>query len=392
MNLQAHISDGLWAALSSPYEAGNYSHAVLEAVHFLTDVIREKSGLDGDGAALVGQALGGDSPKLRINSFRTETEKTAQKGIEQVLRGIYLAIRNPRSHEQFKDTQADADAIIHFLDYILRILDASTEVFTIEGFLSGINDPEFVESQRYAELIVGEAPANRRADALIAIFKIREKVGIPKLRFVISTLLGLLNESQMAQYLALVSEEFRTTGETLAIRTALQLLTPELWPRISEAPRLRIENKFIKDLEQGRITAKGGKVAGGFATWAAGFMRRFALRSNCASVLQDKIDSFDDEERHYVAKYFFSRLPEILTEEAEIKGATRGIADAIRMGDQNVRDVTILHVRGFPNEWQAQLVEGLKDLTNPANPGVVLNDGTPLLEAQAEITDDDIPF
>jgi uncharacterized protein (TIGR02391 family) len=138
VNLRTNISERLWAAIESPYEAGNFSHAVLESIHFLTDVIREKSGLDGDGAALVGQALGGESPKLRINPLRTETEKNAQKGIEQILRGIYLAVRNPRSHEQFTDSQADADAIIHFLDYILRILDTSTELFTVDGFLERI--------------------------------------------------------------------------------------------------------------------------------------------------------------------------------------------------------------------------------------------------------------
>jgi uncharacterized protein (TIGR02391 family) len=391
VDLQAHISAGLWNAIKSPYEAGNFSHAVLEAVHFLTDVLREKSGLDGDGASLVGQALGGDSPKLRINSFQTETEKNAQRGIEQVLRGIYLAIRNPRSHEQYRDTQADADAIIHFLDYILRVLDASTEAFTVEQFLAGINDSEFVESERYGELLVGEVPTNRRTEALIAIFKIRETVGIPKLRYVISTLLSLLSESQTAEYIALVSEEFRTTGEIVAIRTAVKMLTPELWPKISEASRLRIETKFIKDMEQGKI-AKNGKLTGAFATWAGGFMGRFALRSDCAGVLLDKLDSFDDEERHYVAKFFFARLPEILVEEAEVKGAIRSIAYYIQNEDENIRDATISHARSFPSEWQTQLAEALKEHTDPTNPGVVLNDGTPLLQARPEISDDDIPF
>jgi hypothetical protein len=232
---------------------------------------------------------------------------------------------------------------------------------------------------------------NRRAEALIAIFHIRERAGIQKLRYVISTLLSLLSEPQMAQYLALVSEEFRTSVETPAIRTALQMLTPELWPRISETSRLRIENKFIKDLEQGKVL-KGGKVIGAFATWASGFMRRFALRADCASGLLEKLDSFDEEERHYVAKYFFARLPEILTEEAEIKAAVRAIADAVNAGDGNIIDAMIAHVRVFLSEWQAQFVEALSGNTDPANPGVVLNDGTPLLRAQAEISDDDIPF
>jgi Protein of unknown function (Hypoth_ymh) len=54
MNLQTNISNHLWDAIASTYETGNYSHSVLEALHRLTTVLRERSGVDGDGASLVG--------------------------------------------------------------------------------------------------------------------------------------------------------------------------------------------------------------------------------------------------------------------------------------------------------------------------------------------------
>lgn len=392
MNLQTHISERLWESIEAPYQAGNFSHSVLEALHFVTEALRQKSGIDADGVGLVGQALGGDAPKLRINAFQTETEKNIQRGVEQILRGIYTGIRNPRSHEQFKDSQEDADAIIHFIDYILRILDASRETFTIEVFLQGLNDPEFVESDRYAELLVAEVPANRRGDALASIFEVRQTIGIRKLRYIISALISLLSEAQLVQYLAIISEELRTTSNDAAIRTALQMVTPELWPKISEASRLRIENKVIRDIGQGKIY-DGGKVTGGLGTWASPLMRRFVLRAEGANTLINMIDGVDEDERHYVAKYFFSRLPEILTEEAEMKRAVRAITTAIGFfEDSNVRDAIISHVRNFPTGWQKELAEALKDETDPSNPAVVLNDGTPLLKAPAEISDEDIPF
>jgi len=94
MNLQTHIRNSLWLAIQSTYQAGNYSHAILDAMHYLSNVLREKTGVDGDGTTLVGQALGGDSPRLRINKLQTETERNEQRGIESVLRGLYQAIRN----------------------------------------------------------------------------------------------------------------------------------------------------------------------------------------------------------------------------------------------------------------------------------------------------------
>ncbi len=364
---------------------------MLDSLHYVTQTLRTKSGIDADGAALVGQALGGDSPKLRINAFQTDTDKNIQRGIEQILRGIYTGIRNPRSHEQLKDQQADADAIIHFIDYIVRILNASKEVFTCDNFLKGLNDPEFVESERYADLLVAEIPTNRRGDAIASIFQIRQTIGIRKVRFVVGSLTKLLNESQLGQYLALVSEELRATVDSAAIRSALQMLTPELWPRVSETSRLRIENKLIREIEQGRVNSEG-KVSSGLGTWANSFLSRFTLRTEGAKVLIDKLDSWEEAERHYVAKYFFARLPEILIDEGEMKSAVRAISEAIKLQDVPVRDATISAIRSFPPEWQKEFVEALRDMTNPSNPGVVLNDGTPLLEAPAEITDDDIPF
>jgi uncharacterized protein (TIGR02391 family) len=154
MNLQTHIQNNLWLAIQSTYETGNYSHAILDAIHYLSNVLREKTGVDGDGATLVGQALGGDSPRLRINKLQTETEKNEQRGFENILRGIYQAIRNPRSHEQIGDSQDNADAIIYFVNYILGIIEKSEEPFVLTKFISRVFDPDFYKTQRYVELLV----------------------------------------------------------------------------------------------------------------------------------------------------------------------------------------------------------------------------------------------
>jgi uncharacterized protein (TIGR02391 family) len=362
-------------------------------MHLLTEVLREKSGLDADGVALVGQALGGDAPKLRVTAFQSESEKNIQRGIEQILRGMYLAIRNPRSHEQVEDKHEDADAIIHFLNYLLIILNASKERFTIEGFLESVSDTEFVESQRYAELLVMEVPVNRRVDCLRLIYDNRLTIEIRKLRYLITALLSSLDEVQLAQYVAAMSEILRSASEFSAIRSALQVLTPEIWPRLAEAPRLRIENKIIKEIQGGEILASG-KTTGALGTWAKSFVKRFALRANCARVLIEKLEDTDKDDRYYVARYFFARLPEVLTEEGEIRRAIRAIGEAIRGGDENVRDAVIACARQFPSDWQTQLGSTLQDLTDANNPGLILNDGTPLLQAPpaSEITDDDIPF
>ena len=135
--------------------------------------------------SLVGQALSGDSPRLRLNKLQTESEKDIQKGIEHILRGMYWSVRNPRSHEQAEDTKDTADAIIYFINYVLSILDHSVEPFTLSKFLGRVFDPDFVSSERYAELLAGEIPANKRLDTLIEIYRQRNEGDGKKLGYTV---------------------------------------------------------------------------------------------------------------------------------------------------------------------------------------------------------------
>jgi hypothetical protein len=171
------------------------------------------------------------------------------------------------------------------------------------------------------------------------------------------------------------------------------MLTPELWPKIAEAARLRIENKLIRDIERGEILLDG-RTTGSLGTWGGRFMKSFSLREEAANVLITKLEDTDADDRHYVARFFMGRLPEILTDESEKRRAIRAISAAIHNSDANVRESIIAHVRQFPSVWQTEIAESLADVTDASNPAVVLDDGTPLLAAPTatEVTDQDIPF
>ena len=243
MNLQTHVPEPLWAVVASAYETENYSHAILGATYFLSTVLRDRAGVDGDGAALVGQALGGDPPKLKLNSLQTESDKNVQKGFEQILRGIYVGIRNPRSHEQTVDDKETADAVIHFIGYVIGLLNASKEAFTLDAFVERVFDTEFVESERYAELIVAEVPKLRLGDALISLFRARRKGELRKLRYLISKMLSALSPNQLSSFLAVVSEELRSHG-----------LRAEIYPAHDAF--------FMKPLISAMSTALAGKAQG----------------------------------------------------------------------------------------------------------------------------------
>jgi uncharacterized protein (TIGR02391 family) len=170
LNLSSTINERLWTAIRGTYEAGNYSGAILDSIYFLSDVIRDKSGLESDGLQLVGSAFSGANPIIKINSLHTQSDQDEQKGIHFLLMGIYSAIRNPRSHEKRIDTVETADAIIYFVDYIHGLIDKARSPFDADEVLRKVFDPLFGQSEKYADLIVGKVPARKLLDILIQVF------------------------------------------------------------------------------------------------------------------------------------------------------------------------------------------------------------------------------
>ncbi|MEH6433823.1 TIGR02391 family protein [Massilia sp. DD77] len=107
----------------------NYFHAVLEAVKGMAERLRLISGLGSDGAELINAVFSVKTPILAINSFRTDTELSEQKGIANMLAGIFGAIRNPVAHAP-KTTwpmpELDAIDVFGILSYVHRKLDVAT--------------------------------------------------------------------------------------------------------------------------------------------------------------------------------------------------------------------------------------------------------------------------
>jgi len=98
----------------------NYFHAVFEATKGLAQRIREVSGIDADGAALVDRAFSIQQPLLAINTLQTETEKSEHKGFAALLKGCFAAVRNPLAHEpkilwEGEDDAADYLSLISLL-------------------------------------------------------------------------------------------------------------------------------------------------------------------------------------------------------------------------------------------------------------------------------------
>lgn len=112
----------------------NYFHAVLEASKSISEKLRAKSGLKGDGANLAKDALSlgpKKIPRVAINFLRSESEKSEQTGFMNLIIGLFGTFRNPTAHEPkiyWEMTEEDALDILGIISLIHRKLDSSTPV------------------------------------------------------------------------------------------------------------------------------------------------------------------------------------------------------------------------------------------------------------------------
>jgi uncharacterized protein (TIGR02391 family) len=103
--------------------------AVFESVKGLADRVRTITGLDIDGTQLVERVFEGDDPMLVFNPWATPSQKDEQRGLANIMKGIFGAFRNPLAHEpriHWVIDQADALDLLTTLSLVHRRLDGAT--------------------------------------------------------------------------------------------------------------------------------------------------------------------------------------------------------------------------------------------------------------------------
>lgn len=110
----------------------NYFHAVLESIKGVAERIRSMSGLTSDGAELVNAAFSIKAPLITVNALKTDTEKSEQKGLGNLLVGLFGAVRNPTAHApkiSWPMTEQDALDIFALISFVHRKLDDAVVTF-----------------------------------------------------------------------------------------------------------------------------------------------------------------------------------------------------------------------------------------------------------------------
>lgn len=103
----------------------NYFHAVFEAVKGLAQRIRDMTGVQADGAALIDRVFSIERPLLALSTPNSETEKSEHRGFAALLKGCFAAVRNPLAHEPkiLWEGEEDAADYLSLISLLHRKLD-----------------------------------------------------------------------------------------------------------------------------------------------------------------------------------------------------------------------------------------------------------------------------
>lgn len=311
MVLRNEIDIELWKAISKNYEVENYKGAIIDSIFMLTNIIRNKTGLEGDGSSLVGQAFGGENPRIKVNNLQTDSEKDVQRGMQDILRGIYTGIRNPRSHDAINDEKGTADAIIIFIDYLLGMIDKSKLSFEEGQYIKRVFDPYYVKSREYSELLVQEIPKRQRANIAISVILKRDQGDIYSLEYFLDTLMQKLEDEEVSRVCNVVSDELRITTEHKDIRYMLNIIPGRYWRNLDAAVRMRIENLLYDDFYRGSYDKKSDKCGnhGSLCTWITEeHLRAFGDLEKWTRQALDMYTNGDENQKAYIDEYFWELI------------------------------------------------------------------------------------
>jgi hypothetical protein len=214
------------------------------------------------------------------------------------------------------------------------------------------------------------------------VFARRSEAEPAKLKFFFAAILSLMSPEEIAELCEMVSEELRQTDDEDTIRFVVQVFPADMWHRLDELARLRIENKLISSVADGRWAERQKRcTGGGLGAWASYIVHQFTLKDDLWRTLSEKLCSSDAEQQVYVFQYFirhadrcFDAPPVVL-----VAAMNRGL----RAGDLRFK----LAVESWQTDWAGKV----REVDDPwRKPFVDALENFPT-EA-SEITDEDLPF
>ena len=308
------ISKDTWVVIKDNYELGSYTTAITNLIQYINEVVQDKANLENvDNTSLIEQAFFTKPPKLAINKLQTKTEKDIQEGVGHLLKGICLAIRNPRSHKRYNDDKATANTIILFCDYVLNFIRKSQQPTLVEDWLDFVFDENFVETEKYSNEVLSLIPDKKKYDLLVSIFRERNRTSGRKLNYIVKGLINSISFEQYNEFIEGINKELIKSKNDAELRAFFSLFPPEKWHEITALSKLRVEN-IIKESILGITIHYENDGYGNYvsvltddemiAVYAFDFIEYFDTKDEILESIRCRYGKDNELDKLYFKKYF----------------------------------------------------------------------------------------
>lgn len=313
------ISKDTWTVIKDNYERGSYTTAITNLIQYINELVQDKANLENaDNTSLIEKAFFSKPPKLAINKLQTRTEKDIQEGIGHILKGICLAIRNPRSHERYNDDEQTAISIILFCDYVLSFIRESQQPALVEDWLDFVFDINYVESEKYSKEVLTLIPEKKKYDLLVNIFRERNRASGRKLNYIVNGLINAITKEQYNEFIDGINKELIKSTNNVELRMFFSLFPPEKWNEIIPLSKLRVENIIKESI--GSISISYFEDGYGnyspcdlgdeelIAVYAIEFLEYFDTKDEIISLINSRFGTNRDLDESFFKKYFYEYI------------------------------------------------------------------------------------
>ena len=307
MNLKENIREDLYNAIVAHYEKEDYTESLRDALFLIKDILQEKSGnYDKDNTGIVDFCLLGKAPAIKLNKGETRTEIDFQQGIGFAVKGLYMHIRNPISHEKTIYTKEDADSILLYINYLLSQIDKSNGTNLIEDWMDFIMQPNFTSTKEYAEELIKELPVKKCYDLLVNIYREKTSIKANSINNFIAQIVLKLNSIERKAFIELLNNDLKACKPNYELSMFFHFFAEFFYDDLKKLVKLHIEDMILNGFDNAEYDMKTKETNNAvtcFLTWVAKFMNKFSNKKDIYKVIYENMVCGIDKKIAFINNY-----------------------------------------------------------------------------------------
>ncbi|MDP2045062.1 MAG: hypothetical protein Q8L00_02495 [Deltaproteobacteria bacterium] len=171
-----------------------------------------------------------------------------------------------------------------------------------------------------------------------------------KLRYFFKAFLSKLTDDERQEVYREISNCLKHSDDIGTIRAVIKTFAT-IWLEIEESARLRIENKLINSIKDGKWHSEKEKcISGAFGTWATNIIEHFNLKEKLLWVLFNKLGSSDRGEQDYVFHFFGTYFGNLTASPPSYLKSL--IISGLKKGDARFKMMVERDLFWLGDEWQ----------------------------------------